>query len=541
MPSAPILADQGVKAVAAGDYKDGIAKLTEALKERPAPLWLLERSKAYLRTKDFHLALHDAERALRVAFDRANRDQMIEAQIRRAITLFRIGHYADADLCAHWAVRLCEGAKASEDDGQQTKVDDNGDYTARPSDLEDTTKANRSEGLAAALAGTGARSKETALRNQAITWRLQALTQMNQLPPGHRGRKPTVVKFPNPSEKPPTQVIENEEDMTIVKEGPSAPPTSGDDEASLRKAWEAMWDTFRAIHLEKSKDIRSSFYQTDSTLNIDFFVKNVPKEEFTVVSQPSTVTMRPIPGIFKDTVVLYLAGNIKPNETKYTVKSMKVELALQKERPGKWPVLRRQNAEVVDSIALSSSPAASFVQFQSLVESLGFKKPADLDLPDLAQSRDAWYETVLEKLRAGVSSASDSEASGAAVKATSNQQTAQATQSKPDAGDSKTATTGPLAEKTSASTGPSYPTSSKKGPQNWDTIADPDEEGEEDKDVNSFFQSLYKNADPDTKRAMMKSYVESNGTSLSTSWAEAEKKTYETQAPDGAEAKKWDS
>lgn len=87
--------------------------------------------------------------------------------------------------------------------------------------------------------------------------------------------------------------------------------------------------------------------------------------------------------------------------------------------------------------------------------------------------------------------------------------------------------------------GPVYPTSSRNGPKDWDKIDDTDEG--EDQDVNSFFQKLYKDADPDTRKAMMKSYQESNGTSLSTNWADVKKAPVATQPPEGVEAKKWDS
>jgi len=111
---------------------------------------------------------------------------------------------------------------------------------------------------------------------------------------------------------------------------------------------------------------------------------------------------------------------------------------------------------------------------------------------------------------------------------------------------------------------PSYPTSSKTGPKNWDKLADDltkkrkkkeKKEGEsdgvteEDADdfdydedgdpVNGFFKKLYKDADPDTRRAMMKSYQESNGTALSTNWAEVGKGKVDTSPPEGMEAKKW--
>ena len=66
---------------------------------------------------------------------------------------------------------------------------------------------------------------------------------------------------------------------------------------------------------------------------------------------------------------------------------------------------------------------------------------------------------------------------------------------------------------------------------------------EEDDDgndpVDGFFKKLYAGADADTRRAMMKSYQESNGTALSTNWDEVGKGKVETSPPEGMEAKNW--
>jgi suppressor of G2 allele of SKP1 len=97
---------------------------------------------------------------------------------------------------------------------------------------------------------------------------------------------------------------------------------------------------------------------------------------------------------------------------------------------------------------------------------------------------------------------------------------------------------------------PAYPTSSRHGPKDWDKLADDlarskakreakdgsDDDNDDDDDagvesddelsgdaVDGFFKKLYKSSDEDTRRAMMKSFYESKGTSLSTNWAEVGK------------------
>ncbi|KAI0835182.1 SGS-domain-containing protein [Hypoxylon sp. FL0890] len=559
--SSAVLADQGVKAVNAGKYEEGIEKLTGALKERPAPLWLLERSKAYLRTNELDLALRDAELALQVAFQRANRDQMIEAQIRRAITLFRLGRFADADICAFWAIRLLDKAKATEDDGQEKKVDANGEYIVHASEVTDANQPDKSQGLATAMGSTGGRSKATTLRNQAFSWRLQALTQLEKLPAGHSGRKVNIAeKYPteaslsaNGKHKPvsPTEADDdNDADSEEVgtKDGRAAPK----DSQGLKLDPEQLtilYKRFTAAYAANS--IRSSFYQTESTINADFFVKNVPSDRFSLTAESQKIIMGPIPNIHPGSIQLHLWGKIKPAETKYTVKSMKIELVLQKETPGKWPMLQREGAEGFTNIAGSTKVPPSLEAFKAFLSRLGLDNPEDVGLRD-ERDHNAWYSDLIDKFQAGlaeskVSAAKSSEIPNTATEATSVSSGVNAT-TLPTGGltqaSNPTVQPTPTANKADAAkpagSAQAYPTSSKKGAVNWDKIADGDDDEEKGGDVNTFFQKLYKDADDDTRRAMMKSYVESNGTSLSTNWAEAKDKTYKTQPPDGAEARKWD-
>lgn len=189
---------------------------------------------------------------------------------------------------------------------------------------------------------------------------------------------------------------------------------------------------------------------------------------------------------------------------------MKIELVLKKEVPGKWKTL-----------TASGSPfPSSQDDFLQHVSNLEYKDPQTFNTANFGGDIDAWYSDLYKKLF------SKSAAGSSAVAATAP---------------SKQLDTAPISQAPLAkSSGPAYPTSSKSGPKNWDNL-DVDDDDEKDDNVDDFFKKLYKDADPDTRRAMMKSYTESNGTSLSTSWNEASIKTYKTEAPNGAEAKSWDA
>ncbi|XP_059642648.1 protein SGT1 homolog isoform X2 [Cornus florida] len=90
-----------------------------------------------------------------------------------------------------------------------------------------------------------------------------------------------------------------------------------------------------------------------------------------------------------------------------------------------------------------------------------------------------------------------------------------------------------------------YP-SSKARTTDWDKLEaqvkkeEKEEKLDGDASLNRFFGDIYKNSDEDMRRAMIKSFVESNGTVLSTNWEDVGSKKVEDSPPDGMELKKWE-
>lgn len=91
-----------------------------------------------------------------------------------------------------------------------------------------------------------------------------------------------------------------------------------------------------------------------------------------------------------------------------------------------------------------------------------------------------------------------------------------------------------------------YPSSNTKARRDWDKLEaqvkkeEKDEKLEGDAALNKLFRDIYQDADEDTRRAMQKSFIESNGTVLSTNWKEVGAKHVDGSPPQGMEMKKWE-
>ncbi|XP_014559793.1 hypothetical protein COCVIDRAFT_90974 [Bipolaris victoriae FI3] len=91
-------ARKGDAALSASKPDEAIEHYTKALGVNPTAVkYYIGRSTAYQRTSKFSEALHDADVAVVLAKKRGSRELIKDAQFRRAVALYHLGKYADAD------------------------------------------------------------------------------------------------------------------------------------------------------------------------------------------------------------------------------------------------------------------------------------------------------------------------------------------------------------------------------------------------------------------------------------------------------------
>ncbi|KAM0794829.1 SGS domain-containing protein [Usnea florida] len=260
--------------------------------------------------------------------------------------------------------------------------------------------------------------------------------------------------------------------------------TANEPEKTAERPGMTLKEPTKAVQLEgvqtPASKIRHEWFQTDDTVIVTLFCKGIPKDKTTVEMKLGSLDVAfPLPtGSDFNLSLDPLFAAIDPAASSYTIMSTKAEFTLKKATSGlNWATL--------EGSTLNSAEEAS------------------------GEGNDAVKRAVLSHK--------------------------------------------------SNNAGPAYPTSSKSGPKNWDKVVDdlskkpkkaakegeesaPEDTGIDDEEgdpTTNFFKTLYKGADPDTQRAMMKSYQESNGTALSTNWNEVSKGKVETSPPDGMEARSW--
>ncbi|KAJ5145858.1 uncharacterized protein N7515_000422 [Penicillium bovifimosum] len=427
----------GDKASAESNYPLAIQHYTRALSELPrAPAYYISRSTAYSRVKpadggpNYTAALKDAETALQLARERGNREMMLSAQMRRAVTLFQLERFGDA---AFLFDIIAEKSKSTND------------------------PQNKSDQVQAAMGGSALAS--AGLKNNYSShlpiWTAKVQRKLNELGKDDPKFAVSVAEVPDETHVPTAEEMKAEWNA-LTGNAPKAQTVSAPSSSSASHNKDAKASTpatsapaASAPAASAPAKPRHEWYQSQDSVVVTLYVKGIAKDSVAVDLKETSASLQfPLPsGSEYDFTLDPLHANIIPSESKVAVMSTKIEVTLRKKTAGqKWNKL---------------------------------------------------------------------ESSGTAPTTTTDR---------------------PAAPKAPAPAVPSYPTSSRHGAKDWDKLASSladkkgkgsgtvddlsDEEGDA---VDGFFKKLYANADPETRRAMIKSYTESQGTSLSTNWSEVAK------------------
>ena len=469
-------AARGAAALSSGDAATAVSAYTQALIQHPSsPDYFIQRSIAFTRLKAPHkpehsLSLSDAESAVLLGQRRARREKIQAAQQRRVIALFGLHQYGNASFVLGTMERWRTKEKKDKMEGDmwKAKIDQKLNALAEDDAARQTTVKEY---------------PETELPSDA------AMKKMLQA----QLKKDGTFRFsedPEESTGDSTQIEISAGDSTTVSQEVPPEGIKVDHETTISTVPAAPPLHSPAADPPAMSKIRHEWFQNTQNVTVTLYARGVPKDKAEVEINEDSVTVSfPHPSNTTSTFTFTLDplfDRIDVAASKSSIMSTKVELTLSKKVPGrKWNSLEGTTA--LKEVTKEGDSAAKAAIMSTLTES---------------------------------------------------------------------------APKRLKETAPSYPTSSRSGPKDWDKLASdltakkkPQHKHEErdkaekaggldseheDDDVDSdyggdpvdgFFKKLYAGADDDSRRAMMKSYQESNGTALSTNWTDVGKKKVEPVEP----------
>ncbi|KAF3479449.1 glucose insensitive transcription protein 7 [Arthroderma uncinatum] len=466
-------AREGAKALSSSDYSAAIKCYTKALTVNPhASDYYIKRSTAYSRVK-----AADESSKLKEALHDA--DMAVALGIQRA----RREQIIDGQMRRAIVLYQCERYGDAQHIFQVIRGKVGQQDNGSKQDALDAAFASR---------GSSATSQDTKTKQQLQIWEMKVKSQLAKIDPTDEKAKVTVKETPDivvPSQDELRAIyrsqLESGAALTSTSNVPSANKETKDIPTGTKSAdasAASFTQTPAATPSTTPSRTRHEWYQSNDNVVITIYAKGVPKDKADIdIQETSFLISFPLPSGSEFSFVLDpLFAPIDPSSSKYNIMSTKVEVTLRKQSGRKWA-------------SLEGTPSQE-------------AKPLPLDT------------TVLK--------------------------------------DASNLPTRPVA----AEKAPAYPTSSKSGPKDWDKVvsniakkekktkkkpAEGDSKGEEKEDdvdsdmsdygsgdaVDSFFKKLYANSDPDTRRAMTKSFYESDGTALNTNWSEVGKGRVKVHPP----------
>ncbi|KAL4793351.1 hypothetical protein BDV19DRAFT_391190 [Aspergillus venezuelensis] len=467
-------ASEGDAALARGEALSALQHYTRALVELPrAPTYYIKRSTAYIRYKPTGAGpnVHFALRDAEIALALA-RERAKRDMIMAAQMRMAIALYS---LGRYGDAMFLFGLLEEKVLGNKGKEGDNGSAADK---VKDVMSGSKGSGPAKSLA------------QELPIWLMKIKSKLNGLEEGDERRKVTVEEVASgvkvPSEKQLKAQLEALKAGKVDGEDTAAAGVNAGKKAEGVSAEAPKEDKPAAsasAPAQTPEKIRHEWYQSNDSVVVTLYAKGIVKESVELELKSDSVSVQfPLPSGAEYSFDLDpLFAPIDESSSKLTIFGTKIELVLRKKTRGqKWSSLESTSTDIKTSTTTTTTTTTTFT-------------PAPAPAP--------------------------------------------------------------------AASAPSYPTSSRHGAKDWDKVAstltakkpkkaskpksekkdddedNSDNEGSVDSEyggdpVDGFFKKLYAGADDETRRAMVKSFVESNGTSLSTNWSEVGKgevKPYESK------------
>lgn len=262
----------GTKALQASDASAALGHFTRALLKSPRAVdYWINRSTAFSRVKDrrpedLESALHDADIAVKLSQERGQFEKIQQAQFRRAVSLFNLGRYGDADLLfKHLQARV---KKQEESKGSIRNAQ--------------TYLANIPTQRQPLLPGLD-------------IWELKATTSLGKLGPDAEQAKVTIT------DKPDIEIPEDEKMRVILKaqlseKGVKSALVASESGHETNKM-ESMFENKSSSQEsplpvpQSSKPIKLGGYENGRKVTIVIYVENVQKESVRLTVQEKSVSL----------------------------------------------------------------------------------------------------------------------------------------------------------------------------------------------------------------------------------------------------------
>ncbi|KMU83285.1 SGT1 [Coccidioides immitis H538.4] len=353
-------AAQGAKALTASDFPSAIKHFTRALTVNPhATNYYVKRSTAFSRLKpedggpNGEAALRDAEMAVALGIQRARRELIIAGQMRRAIVLYQLGRFGDADFLFK-ILRNKLGNAA---------------------DTNSKDKAMAAMGLTDATAAT----RDSSVKDQELQiWEVKVKSQLSKLAPGDEKANVTIAEIPSVV-VPDTGVLKELHQAQLREMESGVEPSSLQVENKTQGQQNQQETPGKAAHGAPSESQsqsaqvstsqgpvtakhRHEWYQNHNTVVVTLYAKGVPKDKAEIEIQEHSLSISFPTSTGSDFTFdldpLYAA--VDTTASRYSIMSTKIEIILHKKQPGqKWASLEGTTGPAPQSTTSSSFPLPS--------------------------------------------------------------------------------------------------------------------------------------------------------------------------------------